>query len=319
MKPGGQPVIELHQLTKRYRSTVAVDAISTVIAAGSVTGLLGPNGAGKSTTLRMIVGLDRPTSGRALVDGRRHAERTAPLREVGALLEGRSAHPSRRAADHLRWLAYSNRIPQRRVGEVLELCGIGSAARQRAGKLSLGTSQRLGLAAALLGDPPVLILDEPANGLDPEGISWLRRFLQELGAQGRTILVSSHLIAEVAEITDHVLVVGRGRLLADCPTAELPLIAGLRPTIRIRSDQASRLAQQLSARGAAVESPGGGTLLVSGPDSAAIAAVASSAAAVLTELTELAPSLEEAYLTLTGPATEHAGLRPGRTEEVPAP
>jgi len=312
-------VIELVKLTKRYRSTVAVDAISAVVPAGSVTGLLGPNGAGKSTTLRMIVGLDRPSSGQALVDGRTHAERVTPLREVGAVLESGSANPGRRALDHLLWLAYSNRIPRSRAREVAELCGIGSVVRRRAGRRSLGMRQRLGLVAALLGDPPVLLLDEPSNGLDPEGISWLRGFIRELGAQGRTILISSHLIAEIAEIADHVLVIRRGALLADCPAGRLPLMAGLNPAIRVRSDQVGLLAGVLTAHGAVVEQGAEATILISGLDRSAVAAVASSAGAILTELTEVTPSLEQAYLALTAPALEDAGQLGQAAQKVSAP
>ncbi len=312
-------MIELNELAKHYRSTVAVDMLSTVIRAGSVTGLLGPNGAGKSTTLRMIAGLDRPTSGRALVDGRPYIERPAPLQEVGVLLEGRSAHPSRRAVDHLRALAYSNQIPERRTADVLALCGLAHVSRRRAGKLSLGMNQRLGLAAALLGDPAVLILDEPANGLDPEGINWLRHLLRELAGRGRTVLVSSHHIAEIAQTADHVVVLGQGRVLADCPTADLPLVAGLDRAVRVRSDQANVLAKQLMQHGAAIDRSEEATLLVFGLDRETIAAVASSLGAVLTELTETVPSLEQAYLALTAAAAEHVGTIPPDSEEVSEP
>ncbi len=310
-------VIELDRLTKHYRSTVAVDAVSAVIQPGSVTGLLGPNGAGKSTTLRMIAGLDRPTSGRALIEGRSYRERPAPLQEIGVLLEGRSAHPSRRGVDHLRSLAFSNRIPERRTTEVLALCGLAHVGRRRAGKLSLGMNQRLGLAAALLGDPAVLILDEPSNGLDPEGIHWLRHLLRELAGRGRTVLVSSHHIAEIAQTADHVVVVGRGRVLADCPTGRLPLLAGLDRAVRVRSDQAGLLAQQLSQHRATIERPDEATLLVSGLARDAIAGVASSLGVVLSELTETVPSLEQAYLALTEEAAEHIGTTPRHREERP--
>jgi ABC-2 type transport system ATP-binding protein len=277
-------VIELVELTKRYRSAVAVDAISAVVAAGSVTGLLGPNGAGKSTTMRMIVGLDRPSSGQALVDGRTHGERVTPLREVG-----RCWRADRRIRAVAPWTTCSGwptptgfRAAGPARSRSCAASGRSSAAglvvRRRAGRLSLGMRQRLGLAAALLGDPPVLLLDEPSNGLDPEGISWLRGFIRELSAQGRTILISSHLIAEIAEIADHVLVIRRGALLADCPPGRLPLMAGLHPAIRVRTERLGELAGLLAARGAAVEAAAEGTILVSGPDRSAVAAIAASGA-----------------------------------------
>ncbi|GAA4248948.1 ABC transporter ATP-binding protein [Dactylosporangium darangshiense] len=213
-------MIVVEELTKRYGRTVAVDGLSFAVRPGHVTGFLGPNGAGKSTTMRMILGLDRPTAGRALVGGRPYASLRRPLREIGALLEGRSAHPGRRAADHLRYLARSNDIPAARVGEVLALVGLQDAARRRASGFSLGMAQRLGIAAALLGDPPVLLLDEPVNGLDPEGVHWLRALLRGYAAQGRTVLVSSHLMAETALVADRLVVISRGRLVADATVAE---------------------------------------------------------------------------------------------------
>ncbi|HTJ33058.1 MAG TPA: ATP-binding cassette domain-containing protein [Dactylosporangium sp.] len=213
-------MIVVEELTKRYGRTIAVDGLSFAVRPGHVTGFLGPNGAGKSTTMRMILGLDRPTAGRALVGGRPYASLRRPLREVGALLEGRSAHPGRRAADHLRYLARSNDIPAARVGEVLALVGLQDDARRRAGGYSLGMAQRLGIAAALLGDPPVLLLDEPVNGLDPEGVHWLRALLRGYAAQGRTVLVSSHLMAETALVADRLVVISRGRLVADATVAE---------------------------------------------------------------------------------------------------
>jgi ABC-2 type transport system ATP-binding protein len=213
-------VIVVEQLTKRYGRTVAVDALSFAVRPGHVTGFLGPNGAGKSTTMRMILGLDRPSAGRALVDGRPYARLRRPLRQVGALLEGRSAHPGRRAVDHLRYLARSNDIPPSRVAEVLSLAGLSDSSRRRAGDLSLGMAQRLGIAAALLGDPPILLLDEPVNGLDPEGVHWLRSLLRRYAAEGRTVLVSSHLMAETALVADRLVVINRGRLLADATVAD---------------------------------------------------------------------------------------------------
>ncbi|MGI5245756.1 ABC transporter ATP-binding protein [Dactylosporangium sp. CA-139066] len=213
-------MIVVEQLTKRYGRTVAVDALSFAVRPGHVTGFLGPNGAGKSTTMRMILGLDLPSAGRALVDGRPYAALRRPLREVGALLEGRCAHPGRRVVDHLRYLARSNDVPAARVAEVLALVGLPEAARRRAGGLSLGMAQRLGIAAALLGDPPVLLLDEPVNGLDPEGVHWLRSLLRRYASEGRTVLVSSHLMAETALVADRLVVINRGRLVADATVAD---------------------------------------------------------------------------------------------------
>jgi ABC-2 type transport system ATP-binding protein len=216
-----QPMIEVRGLSKRYGGTVAVDALSFDVRPGSVTGFLGPNGSGKSTTMRMILGLDRPDAGRVRIGGRGYRELAWPLRTVGALLEAKAFHPARSGRAHLRALAASNGIPRRRVDEVLAIVGLEAVAGRRAGKLSLGMAQRLGIAAALLGDPEVLLLDEPVNGLDPEGIRWIRDLLRSLAARGRAVLVSSHLIGEMALTADHLVVIGRGRLLADTSVAEL--------------------------------------------------------------------------------------------------
>lgn len=312
-------MIELQGLSKRFRDVVAVDALTTVVPAGTVTGFIGPNGAGKSTTLRMIAGLDHPTRGRALIGGRSYGERLFPLHDVGVLLEARSIAPGRRSVDHLRWLAKSNRIPDRRVAAVLDLCGIATIGRRRGGHLSLGMTQRLGIAAALLGDPGVLILDEPTNGLDPEGIIWIRELLRALAAEGRTVLVSSHLIAEMAEVTGRVLVIGRGRLLADCPTSKLPAVAGLHSSVVIHTPQAVQLAARLSADGASVtKSTSADLLTVVDGDPAAIASTASSLGVLVTGLTAVAPSLEQAYLALTDAATDYTGRRPNaaKTETI---
>jgi ABC-2 type transport system ATP-binding protein len=214
-------MIEVRDLTKRYGATVAVDALSFDVRPGMVTGFLGANGSGKSTTMRMILGLDRPDAGRARIGGRRYGDLRWPLREVGALLEARAFHPGRTARDHLTALAASNGIARSRVGEVLEMVGLASAARKRAGKFSLGMGQRLGIAAALLGDPPVLLLDEPVNGLDPAGIHWIRDLLKSLAVQGRAVFVSSHLISEMALMADHLVVIGQGRLLADTSVGQM--------------------------------------------------------------------------------------------------
>jgi ABC-2 type transport system ATP-binding protein len=214
-------MIEVRDLTKRYGPTLAVDALSFGVRPGAVTGFLGANGSGKSTTMRLILGLDRPDAGRATIGGRRFRDLRWPLREVGSLLEARAFHPGRSARDHLTALAASNDIPRRRVDEVLGLVGLADAGRRRAGKFSLGMGQRLGLAAALLGDPPVLLLDEPVNGLDPAGVRWIRDLLTSLAAQGRVVFVSSHLISEVALMAEHLVVIGQGRLLADTSVAEM--------------------------------------------------------------------------------------------------
>ncbi len=225
--------IEAHGLSKRYGSTLAVDDLSFTVSPGRVTGFVGPNGAGKSTTMRMILGLDAPDSGTALVNGRPYASLDVPLREVGALLDARAFHPARPAREHLRWLAASNGIPRGRVDAVLELVGLTKAARRKAGGFSLGMAQRLGIAAALLGDPPVLLLDEPVNGLDPEGIRWIRGFLRSLAAEGRAVLVSSHLMSELEGTADQLIVIGRGRLIADTTVRDLlDTAAGARFNVR---------------------------------------------------------------------------------------
>src|SRR3712207_5732223 len=244
----GDPVIAAHRLTKTYGPRTAVDGISFTVEPGRVTGFLGPNGAGKSTTMRMVLGLDRPTSGSVTVNGRRYADYPAPLREVGALLEARALHPGRSARDHLRWLAVSNRIPVQRVDEVLEQVGLSSVAAQRVGRFSLGMGQRLGIAVALLGDPPVVVLDEPVNGLDPEGIRWVRNLARELAAQGRTVFVSSHLMSEMALTADHLVVVGRGRILADCSMSQF-IAEHATSYVRVASPQRGEVADLLRRQG----------------------------------------------------------------------
>jgi ABC-2 type transport system ATP-binding protein len=214
-------MIEVQSVTKRYGKTLAVDGLSFTVAPGRVTGFVGPNGAGKSTTMRIILGLDAPDHGRALIGGRPYARLTTPLRSVGALLDASAVHPGLRGRDHLRWLAASNHLPESRVDELLGLVGLADAARRRVGGYSLGMRQRLGIAAALLGDPPLLLFDEPVNGLDPEGIRWIRSFLRGLAAEGRTVLVSSHLMSELEDTADHLLVIARGRLVADAPLRAL--------------------------------------------------------------------------------------------------
>jgi ABC-2 type transport system ATP-binding protein len=288
-------MIEVHELHKRYGETPAVEGLSFAVHPGRVTGFAGPNGAGKSTTMRLILGLDTPDAGHAEVAGRPYAAIREPLRTVGALLDDAAPHPARRACDHLRWLAAGNDLPARRVDEVLELCGLAAAARRRAGGYSLGMRRRLGIAAALLGDPAVLLLDEPVNGLDPEGIRWIRGFLRELAAEGRTVLVSSHLMSELEGTADHLLVIRRGRLVADAPVAEL--LAGERVTVR--TAEPMRLLRLLAGAGATVESDGDDRLTVTDLPADRIAEIAAADRLSLHELTPGRRSLEDVFMELT--------------------
>jgi ABC-2 type transport system ATP-binding protein len=298
-------VIEVRGLSKHHGPVVAVDDLTFDVAPGRVTAFLGRNGAGKSTTLRMLLGLDRPTRGSARIGGRAYAELPAPLHAVGALLDSSAAHPGRTGRDHLRWLAASNRVPARRIAEVLDLVDLSADAGRRVRGWSLGMRQRLGIAAALLGDPPVLLLDEPTNGLDPEGIRWLRTFLRELAGEGRTVVVSSHLMGEVEQTADHLLVVGRGRLLADVPLAGFVAGHG-EPRLRVRSTERQRLAGLLAAAGAEVATEGE-ALLVRGIGERRVGEVAARHAVPLLELRrDDARSLEDAFLALTAPAAEPA-------------
>jgi ABC-2 type transport system ATP-binding protein len=258
--PNVQRVIEVRNLSKRYGRQLAVDGLDFTVRPGQVTGFLGPNGAGKSSTLRMILGLAEPTSGRALIDGRYYRQLAEPLRRVGALLETGAVHAGRRAHHHLLWLARSNRIPPGRVAQVLELVGLAEVAGKRAGKYSLGMTQRLGIAAALLGDPPVLLFDEPINGLDPEGIRWFRNLVRELAGEGRTVLVSSHLMTEMALTADHLVVIGRGRLLADTGMPAF-IEANARSHVRVRTPEPERMRQVLATEGIEVRTGADGALV----------------------------------------------------------
>jgi ABC-2 type transport system ATP-binding protein len=310
-------VIEIRNLSKRYGDTVAVDGLSFDIQPGKVTGFLGPNGAGKSTTMRAIIGLDRPSAGTVALDGHRYADRRAPLTEVGALLEAKAVHPGRSARDHLLFLTRSNGIPRRRVAEVLRLVGLESVARKRAGTFSLGMGQRLGIAAALLGDPATLLFDEPVNGLDPEGIIWVRNLLRSLAAEGRTVFVSSHLMAEMALTADHLIVIGKGRLIADTTIPEFLARASSRDVL-VRTPQASQLRQALLARGAVVTTVPDGALQVTGMAAAQVGEAAAVAGLVLHELTPQQVSLEEAFMELTADSVDYHGgaladLPPGET------
>jgi ABC-2 type transport system ATP-binding protein len=302
-------MIEACGLVKSYGSKTAVDDLSFTVRPGVVTGFLGPNGAGKSTTMRLLLGLDRPDRGTCTVNGKRHTQMPAPLHEVGALLEARALHPGRSARNHLRALAASNKIPFRRVDEVLALVGLEHVARKRAGTFSLGMGQRLGLAAALLGDPPTLILDEPVNGLDPEGIRWIRTMLQALAAEGRTVFVSSHLMSEMAVTASEIIVLGRGHLITSGTVAELVAQAS-GGSVLVRAREAARLAAALQSAGAMVDRAGDDALQVTGLQSDAIGEVALREKVVLTELTPQQASLEEAYLEITGSSLEFSAAAP---------
>jgi len=303
-------------LTKTYGTRVAVDGLSFTVEPGRVTGFLGPNGAGKSTTMRMLLGLDRPTAGSVTVNGRSYADSPAPLREVGALLEARALHPGRTARNHLRWLAASNGIPRTRIDEVLDLVGLESVADQRVGRFSLGMGQRLGIAVALLGEPPVVVLDEPVNGLDPEGIRWVRTLARELAGQGRTVLVSSHLMSEMALTADHLLVVGRGRMLADCSMSQF-IADHAASYVRVRSPRTADVAALLRQRGLDVDSAGG-ELRVQGLDAAGIGELIGAAGLHLHELTLVRSSLEDAFMTLTADSVEYAAGSPQAHPEAQA-
>ena len=297
-------MIEVSDITKRYGEAVAVDSLSFAVPSGHVTGFLGPNGAGKSTTLRVILGLDRPDSGEATVDGRRFSTLIRPLHEVGALLDATAVHPGRSANAHLHSLARANGIDGGRVAELLEQVGLEKVAKRRVGGYSLGMKQRLGIAAALLGDPAVLLFDEPVNGLDPEGVRWLRELLQSLAAEGRTVLVSSHLLSEMAQTADRLVVIGRGRLIADTTTSEF-IASGSAARIVVRSPYAGELARVLIEDGAKVEALDGGGLGVAGLPIDRVGHLAAAAGLELHELRADHASLEEAFMQLTADAVEY--------------
>jgi len=302
-------MIEASGLSKRYGATIAVDDLSFTVPPGSVTGFLGPNGAGKSTTMRLILGLDAPDCGAVTVNGRPYTSYRRPLFAVGALLEARSFHGGRSAYSHLLCLARSNGIGRSRVGEVLDLVGLDRAARKRAGGFSLGMGQRLGIAAALLGDPGVLILDEPVNGLDPEGVAWIRDLLKSLAAEGRTVLVSSHLMSEMENTADRLIIVGRGKLIAQAAIGDL-LAAGPGSHAKVRSPQADRLAALLQAQGAAVHRSQDGTLAVTGVSTDAIGELARANGITLAELSSRQASLEDRYMELTRDTTDYHTAAP---------
>jgi len=297
-------MIEAQGLTKRYGDKVAVDDLSFTVRPGRVTGFLGPNGAGKSTTMRMVLGLDRPTAGSVTVNGKPYATLYSAMREVGALLDAKAVHGGRTAYRHLLCLAQTNDIPRKRVDEVTGIVGLEDVAGKRTSGFSLGMSQRLGIAAALLGDPDVLMFDEPVNGLDPEGIRWIRLLMRSLAAEGRTVFVSSHLMSEMEHTADHLIVIGRGRLIADCPVAEFIADASGEAAV-VRTPDAQRLAGVVSAVGGTLERDPGGELTVRGLSAERVAELALAHGIVLHYLTPARASLEEAYMELTADSVEY--------------
>jgi ABC-2 type transport system ATP-binding protein len=309
-------MIELQALTKRYGSKTAVDGLTFSVRPGVITGFLGPNGAGKSTTMRIILGLDSPTSGDVTIDGKHYAQLNNPLTYIGALLDAKSLHGGRSAHNHLLCLAQANRIPTRRVGEVLETVGLTSVTRQRSKGFSLGMGQRLGIAAALLGDPKILMFDEPVNGLDPEGIHWIRNLMKTLAAQGRTVFVSSHLMSEMALTADHLIVIGRGRLLADTSMAEF-IQVNSRSFVRIRTPEPERLRDAMARAGVTPELTDDGAFEVLEGDPAKLGELAAEHRVVLHELSQQRASLEEAFMRLTAESVEyHAGAGPAAPDPV---
>ena len=297
-------MIEAVNLTKRYGSKTAVDNISFTVEPGTVTGFLGPNGAGKSTTMRMIMGLDKPTGGKVTINGRPYRDLSAPLCEVGALLDAKGLHGSRSARSHLRQLAASNGIPAKRVDEVLEITGLTSVAKKRVKGFSLGMGQRLGIAAALLGDPGVLLFDEPVNGLDPEGVKWVRETCRRLAGEGRTVFISSHLMSEMAQTADQLLVIGRGRILSAGPVDDV-IASATTDRVRVASPQATQLAELMASRNLAARPVAPSVLETTDTTAAAIGELAAQSGIVLHELTTIHASLEEAYLTLTSDSVEY--------------
>ena len=314
-------MIELEGLTKRYGEKVAVNNLSFTVRPGIITGFLGPNGAGKSTTMRMVLGLDRPTAGDVRIDGKHYDQLTDPLTYIGALLEAKAWHGGRSAYNHLLCLAQSNGIPASRVREVLDTVGLSAVARKKTKGFSLGMGQRLGIAGALLGDPRILMFDEPVNGLDPEGIHWIRNLMKTLAAQGRTVFVSSHLMSEMALTADHLVVIGQGRLLADTSMAEF-IAENSRSYVRIRTPQREQLLDALHAAGVTVVESGEGVLEVDGDKSEAVGELAARHQVVLYELSPQRASLEEAFMQLTAESVEyhaHDGQPPGAVPQQQQP
>ena len=308
-------MIDVRAVSKRYGEKIAVDELTFQVRPGIVTGFLGPNGAGKSTTMRLILGLDVPTGGEVSIDGRGYRDLPAPLHEIGAMLEAHAIHTGRSAYHHLLALAQTHGIPRSRVEEVIQLVGLGDVARKRVGSFSLGMGQRLGVAAALLGDPATVILDEAANGLDPEGIQWIRNLLKGLAAEGRTVFLSSHLMSEMSQTADHLIVIGRGRLIADTSVADFVRRASSDTNVRVSSPQSDELREVLARREVAVQVIDAGVIEVSGLTGEQIGELALEARIVVSELTPLQASLEEAFMRLTGDSVEYrASTDDQRTE-----
>ena len=297
-------MIEVRGLTKRYGETIAVSGLSVDVMPGKVTGFLGPNGAGKTTTMRLILGLDHPNAGTATIDGKQYASLAYPMREVGALLDARAVHGGRSAYNHLLCLAQTNNLPKRRVGEVLELVGMTEVARKRTKGFSLGMSQRLGIAGTLLGDPSVLMFDEPVNGLDPEGILWIRNLMKALAAEGRTVFVSSHLMSEMENTADRLIVIGRGQLLADCTMEEF-IAHSSGQTVRVATPQPDLLAKAVAQAGGSTVTGDNGTLVVSGLAASQVGNIAFENGVRLHELTVVRASLEAAFMELTADSVEY--------------
>jgi ABC-2 type transport system ATP-binding protein len=308
-------MIEAHSLTKRYGGTLAVDNVSFTVEPGKITGFVGPNGAGKTTTMRLILGLDRPTAGTVTINGKPFGRLAGPMGQVGALLDAKALHGGRRAYHHLLCLAQTNNLPSRRVNEVLAQVGLTGAARKRTKGFSLGMGQRLGIAAALLGNPQVLMFDEPANGLDPEGILWIRNLMKALAAEGRTVIVSSHLMSEMESIADRLLVMGRGKLIADCTVHEF-IAADLQRSVRVRTPQPKELTRLVTAAGGTVKDDGEGAVMVFGLETARIWDLAVNNAVQLHELAPAHASLEQAFMELTAASVEFRADAPA--QQLPA-
>src|SRR5271165_6194575 len=311
-------MIEVRGLTKRYGDKIAVNNLSFSVEPGKVTGFLGPNGAGKTTTMRLILGLDYPNAGTITVGGKRYGDLDYPMREVGALLDAKAVHGGRSAYNHLLCLAQTNNLPTSRVGEVLELVGLTDVARKRSKGFSLGMSQRLGIAATLLGDPALLMFDEPVNGLDPEGILWIRNLMKALAAEGRTVFVSSHLMSEMENTADHLLVIGRGKLIADCTVAEF-IAANSQLTVRVRTPQQDLLSKLVATAGGTIRENGDGTIVIAGLDPAQVGDLAYENSVRLHELAPLHASLEQAFMELTASSVQfRAGVPGGQDGSGPA-
>ncbi len=310
-------MIEARGLTKRYGDTLAVDNLSFSIAPGKITGFLGPNGAGKTTTMRMILGLDQPTSGTVTINGRPFSKAAQPMRQVGALLDAKAVHGGRSAYHHLLCLAQSNNLPARRVKEALALVGLTDVAKKRTRGFSLGMGQRLGIAAALLGDPQILMFDEPVNGLDPEGILWIRNLMKALAAEGRTVFVSSHLMSEMENTADHLIVIGRGKLIADCTISEF-IAANSQVNVRVRTPQPEQLARLVAAAGGTVRD-NGEAIVVSGLEVSQVGDLAFDNAVRLHELSPVHASLEQAFMELTASSVEFRADVPGPVRGASSP